>query len=110
MANKKMIPCRVCGKEFEPCSYCQSHGDVFRWRNFACSRECAKKYIDEAVAYREEQQKQRNNAQTVEETKNDFSAIMNEPIVENTEVIEETPVQKKKSTKKKNVEMIESYK
>ena len=51
--NKKKIPCRVCGKLFEPCAYCQSHADVFRWRNFACSRECAAKYIDETIAYRE---------------------------------------------------------
>ena len=51
--KKKKIPCRVCGKLFEPCAYCQDHSDVFRWRNFACSRECAKKYIDETIAYRE---------------------------------------------------------
>ena len=51
--NKKKIPCRVCGKLFEPCAYCQLHADVFRWRNFACSRECAAKYIDETIAYRE---------------------------------------------------------
>lgn len=53
MAEKKKIPCRVCRKLFEPCSYCQSHADVFRWRNFACSRECALKYIDDTIAYRE---------------------------------------------------------
>jgi len=52
MAEKKKIPCRVCGKLFEPCAYCQSHDDVFRWRNFACSRECATKYINETIAYR----------------------------------------------------------
>lgn len=54
MANKKkMIPCRVCGKMFEPCAYCQEHSDVFRWRNFACSKECAEKYINNTIAYRE---------------------------------------------------------
>ncbi len=53
MAKKKMIPCRVCGKMFEPCAYCQAHSDVFRWRNFACSIGCAEKYINEAIAYRE---------------------------------------------------------
>ena len=49
---KKTIPCRVCGKQFEPCAYCQKNGDIFRWRNFACSLECAKKYVAEAVEYR----------------------------------------------------------
>lgn len=52
MAEKK-IPCRVCKKLFEPCAYCKSHEDTFRWRNFACSRECAAKYIEETTAYRE---------------------------------------------------------
>lgn len=53
MSGKKKIPCRVCGKLFEPCSYCQSHADIFRWRNFACSRECAVKYINDTITYRE---------------------------------------------------------
>lgn len=53
MKEKNKIPCRVCGKLFEPCSYCQSHADVFRWRNFACSIGCATKYISDATAYRE---------------------------------------------------------
>jgi len=57
MAKPKMIPCRVCGKLFKPCGYCQSHSDVFRWRNFACSRECAGKYISDTTAYRELQHK-----------------------------------------------------
>ena len=57
MVKPKMIPCRVCGKLFKPCGYCQSHSDVFRWRNFACSRECAGKYISDTTAYRELQHK-----------------------------------------------------
>lgn len=52
---KKMISCRVCGKMFKPCSYCQEHSDTFRWRNFACSLECAKIYIDKTITYRESQ-------------------------------------------------------
>lgn len=52
MAEIKKIPCRVCGKLFKPCAYCQSHADVFRWRNFACSKECAVKYIDDTITYR----------------------------------------------------------
>ena len=52
MVKTKKIPCRVCGKPFKPCGYCQSHTDVFRWRNFACSKECATKYINDTIAYR----------------------------------------------------------
>lgn len=57
MAETKKIPCRVCGKPFKPCGYCQSHSDVFRWRNFACSIECAQIYISDTTAYRESQHK-----------------------------------------------------
>ncbi len=53
MAKNKKIPCRVCGNLFVPCSYCQSHSDVFRWRSFACSKECATKYLNDTIAYRE---------------------------------------------------------
>lgn len=58
---KKMIPCRVCGKDFEPCAYCQSHADTFRWRNFACSKECAYKYIEEATNYRKSLHKKKES-------------------------------------------------
>ncbi len=51
--EKKKIPCRVCGKLFVPCAFCQSHQGTFRWRNFACSIECAKEYIEKATKYRQ---------------------------------------------------------
>ena len=53
MLEKKKIPCRVCGKLFKPCSTCQSDTNMFRWRNFACSTECAEKYVSETITYRE---------------------------------------------------------
>lgn len=70
MSNKKLIPCRVCGKLFEPCSYCQSHADIFRWRNFACSRECATTYINDTITYRESlKYNKKENSGTIEEAK-----------------------------------------
>lgn len=65
MAETKKIPCRVCGKPFKPCGYCQSHSDTFRWRNFACSIECAQKYISDTTAYREAQHKNKRVDSTV---------------------------------------------
>lgn len=61
MRKNKMIPCRVCGKLFEPCATCQAHNDMFKWRNFACSRECAEKYINETIAYRNSLKKNSDN-------------------------------------------------
>ena len=68
MANKKMIPCRVCSKLFEPCVTCQAHNDIFRWRNFACSRGCTEKYISETIAYRISLKEDKNDKNgTIEE-------------------------------------------
>lgn len=65
MANKKMIPCRVCSKLFEPCIICQANNDIFRWRNFACSRECAEKYISETITYRNSSKEDKNSNSNV---------------------------------------------
>ncbi len=90
MVKPKMIPCRVCGKLFKPCGYCQSHSDVFRWRNFACSRECAGKYISDTTAYRELQHK------------NDVSELL-----PNKEKINSEKETSKKTNKKKSNETVD---
>lgn len=98
MSNKKLIPCRVCGKLFEPCSYCQSHADIFRWRNFACSRECATTYINDTITYRESlKHDKKENSGTIEEAKKtDTETAM-------------TKIQtKRKYSKKASVEAVEN--
>lgn len=94
MTEKKKIPCRVCGKLFEPCAYCQSHTDEFRWRNFACSRECATKYINDTIAYRESLQ----NKET--ETAKEVKTVVS--VTENVSV-EESTTARKKTTKKNSI-------
>lgn len=89
MAETKKIPCRVCKKLFVPCAYCQSHADVFRWRNFACSRECATKYIDDTIAYRE----------TLKNKDNEVSEKVDV-------VTEEISVKEPITTRKKNIKKI----
>lgn len=74
MSEKKRMPCRVCGKLFEPCVTCQTYNDMFRWRNFACSRECAEKYISETIAYRN-LLKQNKNGDIVESVPESESTI-----------------------------------
>jgi len=36
--------CKTCGKLYEACRTPNPHG-VFRWRDVACSVECAEKYL-----------------------------------------------------------------
>lgn len=76
---KKTIPCKVCGKQFEPCAYCQSHSDTFRWRNFACSISCASKYIADAEACRAKQNRDKKYTKTAET-----------PVIESVVPVEET--------------------
>lgn len=99
MLNKKMLPCRVCGKFFEPCATCQTHNNMFRWRNFACSKECAKKYISDTIAYRNSLKENKNNNSDVIE---DVSFTL-----KNTE---ETHTTKRKYNKKKSTHNVETIK
>ena len=97
MVKTKKIPCRVCGKLFEPCATCQSHNDMFRWRNFACSRECAEKYIAETIAYR-------NSSK--EDKTNDDSIIDNVVTVESQE--EKSNTTKRRYNRKKSTNDVET--
>ena len=97
MSEKKKIHCRVCGKLFEPCSYCQSNADIFRWRNFACSRECAAKYINDTITYRETlKHSKENTSESVEAEKID------------TEVSTNKNTTKRKYNKKASVKAVEN--
>jgi len=35
--------CKVCGKQYTAC--CTANWGVFRWRDVACSMECAQEYF-----------------------------------------------------------------
>ena len=44
--------CKACGKEYEACR--TPNPGVFRWRDIACSVECAEKYIHDVMVARGE--------------------------------------------------------
>lgn len=46
-------PCRICGKLYIPCSYCEHENTAFHWRAVACSRECAAEYFRRVTAARD---------------------------------------------------------
>lgn len=37
--------CRICGKSYTPCGYCEGDQMAFHYRTICCSRECAKIYL-----------------------------------------------------------------
>lgn len=92
MAKKDKIPCRVCGKLFEPCAYCQEHSDTFRWRNFACSEDCARKYVAEAIEYRASQKKKKQGVRKVK-NKVEVNTSENKEIIKTdvNEIVEDKP-------------------
>ena len=102
MTNRKMIPCRVCGKLFEPCSTCQKHNYMFRWRNFACSRECAEKYIAETIAYRNSS-KEDNSSSVVENV-----VTVESNIVTVDSKVEQNNTTKRKYNRKKSANNVET--
>lgn len=44
--------CKVCGKEYEACR--TPNPGIFRWRDVACSMECAQKYLHDVMVARGE--------------------------------------------------------
>ena len=54
---KVMKICKACGKEYEACH--TPNPGVFRWRDIACSPECAEKYIHDVMVARGEIQEEK---------------------------------------------------
>ena len=43
--SKVKKQCRICGKIYTPCGYCEGDQMAFHYRTICCSRECAKIYL-----------------------------------------------------------------
>lgn len=43
--SKVKKQCRICGKTYTPCGYCEGDQMAFHYRTICCSRECAKIYL-----------------------------------------------------------------
>ena len=87
----KQKPCRVCGKLFTPCAYCEKDDTAFHWRAIACSVECGKEYLRRVLEARQKDVSKETVASTavensVEEKKEEDTAL---PI--NEESTEEKP-------------------
>ena len=104
--KKKKIPCRICGKLFEPCASCQSKTDFFTWRSFACSRKCAVKYINQTIQYRNTQHNKSisSNYSTDKQEKATYSKkTITGNSIENNTIVKEIKKRKKKIEKNPNL-------
>ena len=97
MAKAKKI-CRICGKEYTPCSYCENDRMAFHYRTICCSRACARIYLDRVFEARNKSQAK--ESEVVMQSSED--PIFDTQEFEHNENVEEKP--KRKYTRKKQTE------
>ena len=97
MSGKVKKPCRVCGKLFTPCVYCERDRTAFHWRTIACSEKCAKEYFRRVMEARENKKKEQACA---EENSTSSSAIKIKPVHR---VREENLAQIEQDTEKESI-------
>lgn len=91
--------CRICGKTYTPCGYCEGDKMAFHYRTICCSRECAKIYLARVLEARgqlknsttviQENTEQEKAEILIKETKQDESTV---------EVSETSPTEGQKDT------------
>lgn len=53
--------CRICGKEYTPCSYCENDKMAFHYRTICCSRACAQVYLARVLEARKSEEAKTSN-------------------------------------------------
>lgn len=91
--------CRICGKEYTPCSYCENDKMAFHYRTICCSRKCAEVYLSRVLEARQKTTKVNESDSVSQESatlKDDAQTI------EQNQIVEEKL--KRRYTKKKQAE------
>ena len=98
LAKVKKI-CRICGKEYTPCSYCEHDKMAFHYRTICCSRKCAEVYLARVLEARQKTDKIKEPEDINQKPMTDKADTQS---FEQTQVVEEKP--KRRYTKKKQTE------
>lgn len=61
--SKVTKQCRICGKTYTPCGYCEGDQMAFHYRTICCSRECAKVYLTKVLEARGQLKKSTSSSQ-----------------------------------------------
>lgn len=110
MGKVKKI-CRICGKEYTPCSYCEGDQMAFHYRTICCSRACAQVYLARVLeARKSEENKISNNVSNLVQ---EIEPLHEPEVVDDIkqEIISDpAPVEKpkRKYTRKKKVKVEDS--
>lgn len=97
MAKVKKI-CRICGKEYTPCSYCENDQMAFHYRTICCSRKCAEVYLSRVLEARKQNHTKESDSINDESVNTDVES----KVSEQDQIVEDKP--KRKYIKKKQVE------
>lgn len=104
MAKVKKI-CRICGKEYTPCSYCENDKMAFHYRTICCSRACAQIYLARVLEARGKIEEESTEDSQVDALNiNDSTSDKNVVLVDNDNTDMEQEKPKRKYVRKKAVE------
>ena len=98
MAKVKKI-CRICGKEYTPCSYCENDKMAFHYRTICCSRKCAQVYLSRVLDARQKLSENKESEIVNLESQN---VVDESQYVNQNQIVEEKP--KRRYTRKKQTE------
>ena len=91
--------CRICGKEYTPCSYCENDKMAFHYRTICCSRKCAEVYLSRVLEARQKTTKVKESETISQEPTAVKDAAQ---AIEQNQIVEGKP--KRRYTRKKQTE------
>nr|DAT35926.1 MAG TPA: hypothetical protein [Caudoviricetes sp.] len=50
--SQKLVPCKICGKPFAPCHYCEEKYGQYNWRAVACCEKHGRQYFHDVMVAR----------------------------------------------------------
>lgn len=110
MTKVKKI-CRICGKEYTPCSYCENDRMAFHYRTICCSRGCAQVYLTRVLEARGS--KDSKISDNISNLVQEIEPLHESEVVDDIKqeiIADPTPVEKpkRKYTRKKKVKVEDS--
>lgn len=101
MAKVKKM-CRICGKEYTPCSYCENDMMAFHYRTICCSKECARVYLQRVLEARGEIKNAENSSDEKPRKKRNTKKDNSEVVVSETQNSEDASIVKENQSVEKD--------
>ena len=99
MAKAKKV-CRICGKEYTPCSYCENDTMAFHYRTICCSTACAKIYLQKVLEARSKSEHIEYNVNEKSKKRKSTKNNSTSQIIEMKNLKDDVVIEKDKSVEK----------